>query len=105
MREDRDSVNANANLLMTKFRQTASELHEVREDREGLKKEVSDLKDLLENFERHGGSARTSNILQTNSVIVKSRPPLGLLKSEILNSPIVPFRNGDSTRKPTAFYS
>ena len=37
---------------MSKFRQTASELHEAREDKEKLKKEVSDLKDKVEQLER-----------------------------------------------------
>ena len=88
MREDRDQINANANLLMSKFRQTASELHEVREDREALRRENKDLKEIVENLER--GGRGHANILQTNSVLVKSRPPLGLIRSEVLNSPVVP---------------
>lgn len=48
IREDRDAINSNANLLMSKFRQTAGELHETREEKDKLKKEVNDLKDIIE---------------------------------------------------------
>jgi hypothetical protein len=57
---------------MSKFRQTASELHEAREDKEKLKKEVSDLKDKLEQLEK-----RTSSFKQhmpLNSTIYTSYP-------------------------------
>ena len=45
LREDRDKINNNANLIAQKLRTTATELMDVREDRERLKRENNDLKE------------------------------------------------------------
>lgn len=48
LKEDNQKLSENVSLLMGKFRQAASELHEVREEREKLKKELIQMQDLLD---------------------------------------------------------
>lgn len=44
---------------MTKFRQAASELHEVREEREKLRKEIINLQEIIDNYERRSSIRNT----------------------------------------------
>ena len=60
---------------MSKFRQTASELHEAREDKEKLKKEVSDLKDKVEQLEKRTSTFKPHSAhVPLNSTIYTSYP-------------------------------
>ena len=44
---------------MSKFRQTASELHEVREEREKLRKDLLHYKDIIDKIDRRSSLTNT----------------------------------------------
>ena len=51
---------------MAKFRQAASELHEVREEREKLRKEVQQMQEIVDSYERR--TTIKNNNLQSSGI-------------------------------------
>ena len=76
---------------MSKFRQTASELHEAREDKEKLKKEVSDLKDKVEQLEKRNSTFKPhASHVPLNSTIYTSYPNSNVSSNQVSTTQMRP---------------